>query len=67
MSFIVSIQTPLQVTSKRTLKLVETYARQGVRASQISLQMDFVTSDKVTSEIGHKFRVLKNKVYFKIK
>lgn len=63
----ITIANPKQVNSKRVEKEVRTLIESGVKSGEISLIMEFVSTDEVVKQISNSFRRLKNMIAFEVR
>lgn len=62
----VTIYTPKQLSCKRVQKEVETLMQSGVKSFDIRLKLEFFTTDELINELLNDFRIVKNKIAFKL-
>jgi hypothetical protein len=60
---IITVDTPTQIISKPIAAEIEKLARNGVRAAEIGLKMNFVGNQKHATDA---FQKIKNQIYFKL-
>lgn len=62
----VTIHTPKQLSCKRVQKEVEALMQSGVKSFDIRLKLEFFTTDELINELINDFRIVKNKIAFKL-
>ena len=63
----ITINKPIEVKSKRVKKQVEKLIREGVKTSEILLNMEFFAPENVIMKIAKDFQVIKNQIAFKVR
>ena len=63
----IAIKYPSQINTKGFKKQVEKLIREGVKTSEILLNMEFCAPENVIMKIVKDFQVIKNHIAFKVR
>lgn len=66
MKTVIVIENPSELKTVRVNREIESLMLTGYKSNEILLRMDFITSEKVQSDILNHFRILKNKIAFSL-